>query len=99
MKKNYELWGSFDIESDEFKENAQELCPEINLKIQRIELNIAEELENMKEVLPEEAANDEWKELLPVIKRKRQQKICCLKCLVIFRRYTPRQKKKIGKSG
>lgn len=53
-----------DIESDEFKENAQELCPEINLKIQRIEINIAEELENMKEVLPEEATDDEWKELL-----------------------------------
>lgn len=53
-----------DIESDEFKENAQELCPEINLKFQRIEINIAEELENMKEVLPEEATNEEWKELL-----------------------------------
>lgn len=53
-----------DIESDEFKENAQELCPEINLKIQRIEINIAEELENMKEVLREGAADDEWKELL-----------------------------------
>ena len=53
-----------DIESDEFKESAQELCPEINLKIQRIEINIAEELENMKEVLPEEATDDEWKELL-----------------------------------
>ena len=53
-----------DIESDEFKENAQELCPEINLKSQRIEINIAEELENMKEVLPEEATNEEWKQLL-----------------------------------
>lgn len=53
-----------DIESDEFKENAQELCPEINLKFQRIEIYIAEELENMKEVLPEEATNEEWKELL-----------------------------------
>ena len=53
-----------DIESDEFKENAQELCPEINLKFQRIEINIAEELENMKEVLPEEATNEEWKQLL-----------------------------------
>lgn len=53
-----------DIESDEFKENAQDLCPEINLKSQRIEINIAEELENMKEVLPEEATNEEWKQLL-----------------------------------
>ena len=52
------------IESDEFKENAQELCPEINLKAQRIEINIAEELENMKEVLPEEATNEDWKGLL-----------------------------------
>ncbi len=53
-----------DIESDEFKESAQELCPEISLKAQRIEINIAEELENMKEVLPEEATNEDWKELL-----------------------------------
>lgn len=53
-----------DIESDEFKENAQELCPEINLKLQRIIINIAEELENMKEVLSEEATNEEWKQLL-----------------------------------
>lgn len=53
-----------DIESDEFKESAQELCPEINLKSQRIEINIAEELENMKEVLPEEATNEDWKDLL-----------------------------------
>lgn len=53
-----------DIESDEFKENAQELCPEINLEFQRIEINIAEELENMKEVLSEEATNEEWKQLL-----------------------------------
>lgn len=52
------------IESDEFKENAQELCPEINLKAQRIEIKIAEELENMKEVLPEEATNEDWKGLL-----------------------------------
>lgn len=53
-----------DIESDEFKENAQKLCPEINLKSQRIEINIAEELENMKDVLPEEATDAEWKQLL-----------------------------------
>lgn len=53
-----------DIESDEFKENAQELCPEINLKSQRIEIDVAEELENMKEVLPEEATNEDWREML-----------------------------------
>lgn len=53
-----------DIESDEFKGSAQELCPEINLKSQRIEINIAEELENMKEILPEEATNEDWKDLL-----------------------------------
>ena len=53
-----------DIESDEFKENAQELCPEINLKAQRIEIDVAEELENMKEVLPEEATDEDWKEML-----------------------------------
>lgn len=53
-----------DIESDEFKENVQELCPEINLKFQRIEINIEEELDNMKEALSEEATDEEWKELL-----------------------------------
>ncbi len=53
-----------DIESDEFTENAQELCPEINLKSQIIEINITEELETMKEVLPEEATNEQWIQLL-----------------------------------
>ncbi|MDE6889785.1 MAG: ATP-binding protein [Eubacterium sp.] len=53
-----------EIESDEFQESAQALCPEINLRSQRIEVNIAEELENMKEVLPEDATNEDWKELL-----------------------------------
>lgn len=53
-----------DVESDEFKDSAQGLCPEINLKYQRIEINIAEELEDMKEVLREEAAEEEWKEFL-----------------------------------
>lgn len=53
-----------DIESDEFKESAQKLCPSINLNSQRIEINIAEELESMKEVLPEEATSEEWKKLL-----------------------------------
>lgn len=56
-----------DIESDEFKENAQEICPDINLKFQRIEINIAEELGDMKEVLSEEATEEEWKELLVAI--------------------------------
>lgn len=53
-----------DIESDEFKGSAQELCPQINLKGQKLEINIAEELEDMKEVLHEEATDEEWKELL-----------------------------------
>lgn len=53
-----------DIESDEFKESAQKLCPNINLNFQRIEINIAEELESMKKVLPEEATSEEWKKLL-----------------------------------
>jgi signal transduction histidine kinase len=55
------------IESDEFKENVQELCTGINLKTQRIEINIAEELEDMKEVLSEEATDEEWKALLKSI--------------------------------
>lgn len=53
-----------DIESDEFKEDAQKLCPEVNLNTQKIEINIAEELEVMKDVLSEEATDEEWKKLL-----------------------------------
>ena len=53
-----------DIESDEFKENVKELCPQINLKKEQIEINIAKELEDMKDDLSEEATDEEWKELL-----------------------------------
>lgn len=52
------------IESDEFKDEAQKLCPEVNLKSQRIEINMVEELADMKELLSEEATEEEWKELL-----------------------------------
>lgn len=52
------------IKSDEFKENAEALCPGINLKAQKIEINIAEELEGMKKDLSEEATDAEWKALL-----------------------------------
>lgn len=53
-----------DIESDEFKENAKNLCQDINLKEQKIEINIAEELENLKDDLSEGATDEEWKDLL-----------------------------------
>lgn len=53
-----------DIESDEFKDSAKELCPDIDLKKQKIELNISEELENMKNDLSEGASDEEWKDLL-----------------------------------
>lgn len=52
------------IESDEFKENAQELCPEIDLKSQRIEINTAEELESIRNSLSEEATDEEWAQML-----------------------------------
>lgn len=53
-----------DVESDEFKDDAQKLCPNINMKFQRIEINVAEELENLKELLSEEYTDDNWNELL-----------------------------------
>lgn len=53
-----------DIRSDEFKESAQALCPKIDLKYQKIEINIAEELENMREVLAEDTTDEKWKALL-----------------------------------
>ena len=37
-----------DIESDEFKENVKKLCPDIDTKEQKIELNIVDELGEMK---------------------------------------------------
>lgn len=53
-----------DIESDEFKENVGDLCPEIDIKAQKIELNIVDELDDMKNDLSEEATVEEWKEML-----------------------------------
>ncbi len=53
-----------DIESDEFKENVRDLCPEIDIKAQKIELNIVDELDDMKNDLSEESTVEEWKELL-----------------------------------
>jgi len=53
-----------DIKSDEFKENVKELCPGINIKEQKTELNIVNELDYIKNELYEEAATEEWKELL-----------------------------------
>ncbi|MBR1742402.1 MAG: HAMP domain-containing histidine kinase [Lachnospiraceae bacterium] len=56
-----------DIASDEFKEEVKEFCPEINVRTQRIEINIAEELENRKEVLSEEATEEAWRDFLKSI--------------------------------
>ena len=53
-----------DIESDEFKENAQKFCSGIDLNREKIELNMAEELENMKGDVSEEISEEEWQELL-----------------------------------
>lgn len=53
-----------DIESDEFKENVRDLCPEIDIKAQKMELNIVDELDDMKNDLSEESTVEEWKEIL-----------------------------------
>lgn len=53
-----------DIESDEFKEEAQEFCTDTDIKKHRVELNIAEELEGMKNDLSEEFTEAEWRRLL-----------------------------------
>lgn len=53
-----------EIESDEFKENAQAICPQINLKGQKIEINMANELNDMKIELTEETSDKEWNSLL-----------------------------------
>lgn len=53
-----------DIESDEFKDDAEALCPYINLKGQKIEINMTDELEYMKDDLSEGATDEEWKDLL-----------------------------------
>lgn len=56
-----------EIESDEFKETVQVLCPQIDLKTQRIEIDMAEELEDIRMDLSEEATEEEWKEMLAAV--------------------------------
>ncbi len=56
-----------EIESDEFKPDVQQFCPDINLKKQTIELEMANELEEMKHDLSEEATDAEWESLLTSI--------------------------------
>ncbi len=53
-----------DIESDEFKNEVKSICPDINIKNQKIEINIADELENMKDDLAEGATEENWNTLL-----------------------------------
>ena len=53
-----------DIESDEFKEAAKAHCPGMNLEAQRMEINMADELADIKEEVSEGAADEEWRELL-----------------------------------
>ncbi len=53
-----------DIKSDEFKEDVREICPDINLKEQKIEINIAQELESLKNDFSEESTSEEWNALL-----------------------------------
>lgn len=52
------------IDSDEFKEDAKAYCQDIDLKKQKLELNIADELREMKMDLAEEASDEEWKDML-----------------------------------
>lgn len=56
-----------DIESDEFKENVKELCPNIDIKRQKIEIDIVNELDDIKNDLSEEATAEEWKEMLETV--------------------------------
>lgn len=53
-----------DVESDEFKEEAKIYCPGMNLEAQKIEINMADELVDIREEVSEGAADEEWKELL-----------------------------------
>lgn len=53
-----------DIESDEFKEDARVLCPQINLQKQNIEIDIAEELKTMRTDLAEKSTDEDWGNLL-----------------------------------
>lgn len=53
-----------EIESDEFKDNIKELCVGIDIRKHKIELNIVDELDDMKDDLSEEANLDDWKRLL-----------------------------------
>ncbi len=53
-----------DIESDEFKENVQDFCTDVDINRHRVVLDIAEELEGMKNDLSEEITEEEWKALL-----------------------------------
>lgn len=53
-----------EIESDEFKDNIKELCVGIDIRKHKIELNIVDELDDMKNDLSEEANLDDWKRLL-----------------------------------
>lgn len=55
------------IESDEFKEGAKQLCTNIDLQKKRIELNIIEELEDMRIDLSGETTEEEWQESLAKI--------------------------------
>lgn len=53
-----------DIESDEFKEQASKFCPDINLKEQKMELDIADELTSLRTAIMEGNDDEKWRELL-----------------------------------
>lgn len=52
------------IDSDEFKDDAAGVCPNIDLKKQVIEIDVAEELATMRQGISEEASDEVWRELL-----------------------------------
>lgn len=53
-----------DIESDEFREEVKQFCPDINLTKQTIELDMPDELGKMKNDISKEATEEEWRKIL-----------------------------------
>lgn len=53
-----------DIESDEFKEEAKKYCSAIDLKKKTIELNISEELREIRQDFSEDKSEEDWKAFL-----------------------------------
>ncbi|MCC8106985.1 MAG: ATP-binding protein [Clostridiales bacterium] len=52
------------IRSDEFKENVETICPDVELHNETIEIDIANELTNSRNELLQESSDEEWRGLL-----------------------------------